>query len=147
MATLTAAAAQSQIPAKYRIGGVIRRTSDYSIGATANPNLSTGDVIQMLKVPNGATILDVSLVVDALTGGNYTFNIGDGVTASRYFTSLSSGSTSAMFIQTNAAANMAGVGYSYSAEDTIDIVASTVTTATAAGVLRLVVSYTMDNAN
>lgn len=146
MATLTATAAQSTVPAKYRLNGVITRIVDYSLGATGNANLSTGDVIQMMRVPTGACILDVRLTVDQLSGGNYTFGIGDGLTAGRYFTSLSSGSTSAMFIMTNAAAQQAGVGYSYSAEDTIDITASTVTTATASGVLRLTVSYTMDNA-
>lgn len=145
MATLTATAAQSTVPAKYRIGGNITRIVDYSLGATGNPNLSAGDVIQMLRVPAGACITDVRLTVDQLSGGNYTFGIGDGGAAGRYFTSLSSGSTSAMFIMTNAAAQQAGVGYSYSVEDTIDITASTVTTATASGVLRLSVTYTMDN--
>lgn len=145
MATLTASAAQSTVPAKYRINGTVTRVVDYSLGATGNPNLSTGDVIQMLRVPAGACITDVKLVVDQLSGGNYTFGIGDGNAAGRYYTSLSSGSTSAQFIMSNAAAQQAGVGYSYSAEDTIDITASTVTTATASGVLRLVVSYTLDN--
>jgi hypothetical protein len=145
MATLTATAAQSTVPAKYRINGTVTRVVDYSLGATGNPNLSTGDVIQMVRVPAGACIVDISLCVDQLSGGNYTFGIGDGNAAGRYYTSLSSGSTSAMFIMSNAAAQQAGVGYSYSAEDTIDITASTVTTATASGVLRLVVSYTLDN--
>lgn len=145
MATLTAAAAQSGVPAKYRINGANVLIADYSLGATGNANLSTGDVIQMMKVPNGANIQAVTLVVDQLSGGNYTFNVGDGNSTGRYFTSLSSGSTSAMFVQTNAAAQMAGVGYSYSAEDTIDIVVGTATTATASGVLRLIVTYTMDN--
>lgn len=145
MATLTATAAQSTVPAKYRINGTITRIVDYSLGATGAANLSTGDVIQMMRVPNGAVITDVRLSVDQLSGGNYTFGIGDGNAAGRYFTSLSSGSSSAMFIMTNAAAQQAGVGYSYSTEDTIDIVASTVTTATASGVLRLTVMYTLDN--
>lgn len=145
MATLTAAGAQSTLPAKYRLNGVIKLTADYSLGATGNPNLSTGDVLQMIRVPNGANILEVTLVVDQLSGGNYTFTIGDGNGASRYYGSLSSGSTSAMYVQTNAAAAMAGVGYSYSAEDTIDITVGTVTTATASGVLRLIVAYTLDN--
>ena len=145
MATLTATAAQSTVPAKYCVNGVITRVVDYSLGATGAVNLSTGDVIQMMRVPNGACILDVRLVVDQLSGGNYTFGIGDGNSAGRYFTSLSSGSTSSQFIGSNAAFQQASVGYSYSAEDTIDITASTVTTATASGVLRLVVSYTMDN--
>lgn len=142
MATLTASAAQSTVPAKYQISGTITRVVDYSLGATGNPNLSTGDVLQMVRIPNGATILDVWFITDQLSGGNYTVTIGDGGTANRYFASLSTGSTSGINKMTLAG----GVGYSYSVEDTIDITVSTVTTATASGVLRLCVKYTMDNA-
>lgn len=141
MATLTASAAQANVPAKYSINCDITRIVDYSIGATANPNLSTGDVIQMMKVPNGACILDVWVITDQLTGGNYTITVGDGNSANRYFASLSTGSTSSI----NKMSATAGFGYSYSAEDTIDITLGTVTTATAAGILRLCVTYTMDN--
>jgi hypothetical protein len=143
MATLTATAAQSTVPAKYAINGVITRVVDYSLGATGNPNLSTGDVIQMLRVPNGAIVTDVWFVTDQLSGGNYTVTVGDGNDADRYFASLSTGSTSGINKMTLVGT---GLGYSYSAEDTIDITASTVTTATASGVLRLVVSYIIDNA-
>lgn len=146
MATLTASAAQSTVPAKYRINGVITRVVSYSIGATANPALSSGDVLQMVRVPSGASILGVQLVVDQLSGGNYTFTIGDGNSAARYFGSISSGSTSAIMGFTNAAFVASSMGYSYSAEDTIDITVGTATTATASGVVRLVVSYTLDNA-
>lgn len=145
MATLTASAAQSTVPAKYHEIATIHRVVDYSIGATANPNLSTGDVIQMVKVPKGCIITDLKLAVDALTGGNYTFTIGDSGNAARYFGSLSSGSTSALYIMTNAAANASSMGYSYSIEDAISITVGTATTATAAGVLRLFVSYTNEN--
>lgn len=143
MATLTATAAQSTVPAKYSINGTITRIVDYSLGATGNPNLSTGDVIQMVRVPSGACVLDVWFMTDQLSGGNYTVTVGDGNTANRYFASLSTGSTSGINKMT--LAGPAGIGYSYSAEDTIDITVSTVTTATASGVLRLAVSYTMDN--
>lgn len=141
MATLTATAAQSTVPAKYVINGDITRIVDYSIGATANPNLSTGDVIQMVRVPSGAQILDIWVISDQLSGGNYTIGVGDGNSAARYFASLSVGSTSSV----NKMSIAAGFAYSYSAEDTIDITVGTATTATASGVIRLVVRYTMDN--
>lgn len=146
MATLTASAAQSVVPAKYAVNGVISRVVSYSLGATANPNLSTGDVIQMVRVPAGAVVLDVRVVVDQLSGGNYTITVGDGNSAGRYYGSLSTGSTSAVFTQTNAAFVPSSIGYSYSAEDTIDITVGTATTATASGVVRLAISYTLDNA-
>lgn len=145
MATLTASAAQANVSAKMHEFGVISRVVDYSLGATGNPNLSTGDVIQMVKVPKGAAILDVRLVVDQLSGGNYTFTIGDGNSAARYYGSISSGSTSAIFTVATTGFVVSSVGYSYSAEDTIDITVGTATTATASGVLRLTVSYTLEN--
>lgn len=143
MATLTSTAAQSTVPAKVTVNCDITVMSDYSMGATGNPNLSAGDVLQMVRVPSGARILDVWLISDALTGGNYTVTVGDGNSAARYFGSLSPGSTSSVNKMTQAA----GFVYSYSADDTVDITIGTVTTATAAGVLRLMVKYTMDLPN
>lgn len=145
MATLTATAAQANVSAKMHLKGVVSRVVSYSIGATANPNLSTGDVIQMLKVPSGCCILAVDVITDALTGGNYTINVGDGNSTGRYFASLSTGSTSAIFTAATTGFVASSIGYSYSTEDTIDIVVGTATTATAAGVLKLRVSYTMEN--
>lgn len=147
MATLTASAAQANVPAKYHTKGVITRVVNYSLGATANPALSSGDVLQMVRVPNGACVLDVRLVVDQLSGGNYTLTIGDGNSAARYFGSISTGSTSAIFTAATTGFVASSVGYSYSAEDTIDITVGTATTATASGVIRLSVSYTLENFN
>jgi len=139
MATLTATAAQSTTPAKYTINGAITRVVDYAL--TGNPSLSTGDVIQMLRVPTGAVVLDVWFIADQLSGGNYTVTVGDGLDADRYIATLSTGSTSSWTKMSIANA----VGYSYSAEDTIDITVGTATTATQSGVIRLAVTYFMDN--
>lgn len=145
MATLTASAAQSTVPAKYRINGNVTAFGSYPLTGAAS--LSTGDVLQMVRVPNGAVILDVKVIVDQLSGGNYTFNVGDGNLASRFFTSLSSGSTSSIFCLNMVAGTAGGMGYSYSAEDTVDITVGTATTATASGVIRLAVTYTLDGFN
>lgn len=138
MATITASGAQSIVPAKLNVNGDITVVRDYVL--TGNPALSTGDVIQMVKVPNGAKMLNMAFITDALSGGNYTVTIGDGNSATRYSGSLSTGSTSSTTRLTNAGL----FGYSYSTEDTIDIVIGTATTATASGTLRLMVTYTMD---
>lgn len=140
MATITAAAAQSNIPAKYRINGVVTRIVNY----TVNPALSAGDVIQMLRVPNGATITDVQFWTDLFGGGNATISgVGDGGSAARYIGSASTSNSLAAVISILPT----GLGYSYSAEDTIDITIGTVTSASAVGQLSLKVSYTLDNAN
>lgn len=135
MATLTATAAQATVQAKYIENGVIARTCQYTFAAAQ----SAGDVIQMVKVPTGAHVHDVIANWAGLGGGALTVTIGDGNSATRYSGSLS----------TNVAAvtrATAGVGYSYSAEDTIDIVVGTATSATAGVTCRLTVLYSMDQA-
>ena len=139
MATITATAAQAGAPAIMNVAGSLTRSVQMSLSAS----LSSGDVIQMLRVPNGALITDVVFIVDALGGGNYTWAVGDGGTAGRYFVSLSAGSTSSINRMTLAT----GYGYSYSAEDTIDITCSTATTSSAAGSVKLIVTYTVQNNN
>lgn len=138
MATRTASAAESNVPAKSQINGDITVIGAFNVNAT---NLSSGDVVQMVKVPNGAVILDMTFLTDVLTGGNYTVTIGDGNTANRFFTSLSTGSTSSINRLTLVTGSY---GYAYTAEDTVDITFSTVTTATATGTFKLSVTYTMD---
>ena len=138
MATFTASAAESTAPAFYNVNGAVTRTVQRSVAVA----LSAGDVYQMLKVPAGAVVSDVTFVVDLFGGGNATVTIGDGNDADRYFASLSTGASGVTRMSLPA-----GFGYSYSAEDTIDITFSTVTSATAVGVVRLAVTYTNGNGN
>lgn len=138
MATLTATAAQSVVPAKYSINGEISRVVTYTVTA----NLSAGDVIQMLRVPNGATITTLDLWTDQFGTSNATITgVGDGNSANRYIGSTSTSSSLATLV-TMAPSS---IGYSYSAEDTVDITIGTVTSASNVGVLLLRVKYTMDN--
>lgn len=139
MATLTATAADSATPAKYKVNGDITRVVSY----TVNPALSAGDVIQMLRVPNGACITGVSFSTDLFGGGNATITgVGDGNSANRYIGSVSTSNSLAALVTLT---GPGGLGYSYSAEDTIDITIGTVTSASAVGKLILRVSYTLDN--
>lgn len=139
MATITASAAQSIVPAKYTINNDITRVVTY----TVNPALSAGDVIQMVKVPKGACIVGLRFWTDLFGGGNATITgVGDGVSAARYIGSASTSNSIAVAIIINNTA----IGYSYSVEDTIDITIGTVTSASAVGLLCLAVTYTLDNA-
>src|SRR5574337_538993 len=137
MATLTATAAQANAPAVMNIGPTTREVR-YTLNGVA---LSSGDVIQMLKVPSGARICDMTLIVDAIGGAGtsaYTMLLGDGNATGRYM-----GSTSVVTSAVIRLALPAGFGYSYSAEDTIDVVVGTVTSGTAAtAIVQLVLSYT-----
>lgn len=141
MATFTATAAQSTVPAKYKINGDISRVVTFSVSTIGS--LSAGDVIQMVRVPNGACILSMRLWTDQFGTANATIgSVGDGISAGRYMGSASTSNSLAVALIINPSA----IGYSYSAEDTVDIVIGTVTSGSNVGVLTLALTYTMDNA-
>lgn len=138
MATKTATAAQSTVAARYDAVGPVTRVVEYTLNGVS---FSAGDVIQMVRVPAGAKFVDFVISWDLLGAAgtsSYTFTgLGDGNDADRYMTS-----TSAV---TSAVVRMSipgGQGYSYSAEDTIDLTVGTVTSGTAAtGTVRLSFTY------
>lgn len=141
MATLTSTACQTfsntgffLSPPKYLEEGMVVRSAVYTFGA----NQSAGDIIQMVPVPKGCQIADVKVQVDAkAAGGDFVLNgVGDGNNTARFISTSASGSA--------VAAITSGLGYSYSADDTIDIKIGTVTSATAGGSVRLTVMYSMD---
>lgn len=140
MATITATAADSTAQAMFEVTGYVHRSVDFNLNGRT---LSAGDVIQMCKVPAGARVMDMVLLVDN-TGAagvqSYTIgSIGDGNSAGRYL-GTSSVVTS---LVTRLTPLVGGFGYSYSAEDTIDITIGTVTSGTAAtATIRLTFNYT-----
>ncbi len=139
MATITASAAQANIPAKFSVNRDTTRVVKFSIGAFGTA-MSAGDVVQMMKVPAGAV---VSRVVTAISDhpGVLTVNVGDGNDVSAYGASVVlSGSAVAA-----ASLPVRGLGRSYSAEDTIDIRIAAISAASATGSLKLSVTYNMDN--
>lgn len=106
------------------------------------------DTIQMVKVPNGATILDVRLASPAnlaAGGANAGFSVGDGGDTARFIATASYSSTAGL--QTLNQAN--GLGYQYSLSDdanplwdSIDITFTG--TVTASVTFTMTVMYTMD---
>lgn len=135
MATFTATAADSTIAAKYVINGTVSRVIKY----THPVALSVGDVIQMVKVPNGATITALRYGVSA-SAGAITVNVGDGNDTSAYAASIVLSAT-----QVNSIATFRGFGRSYSAEDTIDFVVTVLSAVPGTVDLYLSVDYTNDN--
>ena len=136
MATLTASAAQSFSPAIYSCAGDTTRVIKYTLAVAG----STGDVIQMVKVPNGAIIARVAASIFS-HDGVLTVNIGDGNDTSRYGASIVLSGTAITVTSLPAR----GLGYSYSAEDTVDIQIAGVSAASANGILTLAVTYTNQN--
>ena len=80
------------------------------------------DVVNVMKVPQGAHVFHVGIEVVTVEGGVATIDVGDGGSAARYANDLD--------INALAITNYNG-GYTYTAEDTIDILANTASTGVA----------------
>lgn len=117
--------------------GLIADSGVYSVGAGLS--LSTGDVIQMVRVSKGS-----SLVYFSLSGGSgdALVTLGDGVDDDRYMTAVTMGSNSALVRTLNI--HTGNVPYVYSTDDTIDIAVSTVSVGTITGGFHLQCIFSMN---
>lgn len=117
----------------------------------ANTDLNTADVLQMVKIPKGATILDVIVSVNAAgldTGATVAYSVGDTDATDdtdRYITAAAGiigRSSAGGVVRMN---NPAGAGYKFEADGTIDLVFTAgAGTNVATGVITLTAIYTMD---
>lgn len=115
--------------------GLVAVTGTYSVGA--GTSLSAGDVIQMCKVPKGATLVSMSLVGGS---GDALVTVGDGVSTGRYLSSVTMSSAQ----PTVRVINTASVPYTYSTDDTIDITIGTVSVGTITGGFDMTCIFSMD---
>ncbi len=139
MATKTSSKVGTGTPAKSLNAGLVAVTASWSAAATQS--LSTGDVIQMVNVPQGATVVYV-----ALSGGSgdALCALGDGVNNSRYISHATMASAST--VVRTITLNTSNVPYVYSVDDTIDVYVSTVSVGTITGGFNLTVIYSKDTA-
>lgn len=115
--------------------GLVAVNGTYSVAA--GTSLSTGDVIQMIKVPANAQLIYMSLVGGS---GDALVTVGDTVSTSRYLSSVTMGSNSAV-IRT---INTMSAPYTYSVDSTIDITVGTVSVGTITGGFNMVAIFSMD---
>lgn len=133
--TFTTAATASTVPPRSPSAAGLTAVKATYTAATA---LVVNDVIQMVKVPLGAVIYRVELAVDDLdTGAAIVLAVGDGVVADRYITGSTIGQAGGV-VTTN---NVAGAGYTYTADDTIDVKVTTAPAGGGTGVIRLSVLF------
>ena len=120
-------------PKSLRVG-LIAASAVYSFTAVS---LTASDSVQLVKVPQGATV--VGLVLGAThTAGSIA--IGDGINTKRYVESYPM-SASAV------AVGMSGmyVPYTYSTDDTIDaVISASVSMSLGSGAINITVLYAMD---
>ena len=138
--TYSSSQAAANVPPKYLHAGVIVRSATYALSAA----LVLNDVIQMFKVPAGATIHEAILASDDTdTNGTPTikYDVGDATTANRFISASIIG-------QTGGVARMdqsGGVGFKYTADTIIQVKVNTApATGASSGNITLTVSYTMD---
>lgn len=114
----------------------------------AGTQLIINDVVQMVKVPLGATVLDVVLCVDDIDSGSAAvLAVGDGTTPTRFISGQTIGQGGGIArlgagLTGSAAADCAF--YQYTAEDTIDIKVTTAPAGSGVGTLKLGVCYSMN---
>lgn len=101
MATLKSTQADTGGVPRYVHAGVNGVVARYQLTATT----SVGDVIQMVKIPNGAEIIDMTL-----TGSGGLVSVGDGGDTARYI-STATASAGAVVRMTK------GLGYTYDISD------------------------------
>jgi hypothetical protein len=143
--TFQSAKAKTGVPARAGLG-ICSVSGTYTFLAA----LVDEDVIEMVKIPAGATVLDFILDIPATgldTGTAIVWALGDGDSEARYMTGAVQGRSSAGAI-VRAGSTGAVVGSSqlqYAAEDTIDFKVKTApTTGVAVGTMKRTVFYTMD---
>ena len=101
--TTTASSAAYAGPATY----VVTATVDFSAGT-----YGSGDTVQMISVPAGATVLALAYTVSESNTTTSTIDIGDDGSATRYATAVN--------METETSATGYSAGYTYTAANTID---------------------------
>jgi hypothetical protein len=112
MATQTADRVAAGIPARAQEKGVFCEVSTYEMSTTAQ-----NDVIQMVKVAAGTTVVDGYIVYDAL-GASTTVDVGDGDDDDRW---ISAQATSSAGHTRFGEAGGTAFPRNYTSDDTIDI--------------------------
>lgn len=131
MATLTSNKCSAGVqPHGVRVG-LVSTTAVFS----ANGSLSSGDVVQMIKVPQGAQLTHIWTAYNLSGVGSFT--IGDGVSAARYLAATVGSSGVGPFTDNNLPQNM--VPYTYSTDDTIDVTLSFSTNASSGAIYMIAV--------
>lgn len=148
MATKYADKAKTGAQARQVHAGAITVKAKYVFSDDAE-DLSAGDVIQMVKVPHGAIIDDMTVFMGTVGDHKAVVTIGDGGSATRFF-----GSASLSLTVGTAITMSDGFGYQYNLSDdavpqwdTIDITIGTVTSSTATGTIVMILSYHCDEAD
>lgn len=141
MATVKAPKAVSTVPARVQVGETVV-VSEFTVPATGD-GTAAADIIEMVKVPKGATVTSVELSssdVDTNATPLHSMSVGDGGDADRFILASTIGRAGGVARMDN----YVGHGHKYTADDTIDITVVAAAATKAAGTHKLTVRYTLD---
>lgn len=142
MATLSSDKVATNLPRRSIHAGAFTEVAQFT-GAAA---LSAGDVVQMVKVPAGARVVDLVYATNVLSQSvSAAISFGDGIDPNRY--SSAGGLSNITGVLGDGLANaVTAVGYEYSADDTVDVtVGAAGGDATSAPIIRAYVTMVVDN--
>ena len=115
--------------------------AEYELSAA----LALNDVIQMVKVPAGATVVDLILSADDLDSDGspaIVLDVGDGASADRYIDGSDIGQAGGVARLSEAGGHL----YEYAADDTIDVLVQVApATGATSGSIKLAVCFSFAN--
>jgi hypothetical protein len=141
---------------KGHITGTRRVSGLFTIGTDNSATLANNDVLQMVKIPAGAKIVDMYLACSDIDSGanTITLDIGDSDDVDRFFdgsTLAQAGGHFGTSAQARLGANITAANFFanpccklFTVADTIDILLLTIGTAATTGFIQLDVEYTFD---
>lgn len=146
--TLTTSKVAAGIQPRTPHSGVVAVKGVYALAAA----LVVDDVIQMVKIPKGAMILDMVLSAEDLDSGGspaIVLDVGDGGDTDRFIDGSTIGQAGGVIrLGSGVAAAVADGtnGYVYTADDTIDVYVQVApATGATTGNITLTVIYTMED--
>lgn len=100
----------------------------------------TGDILEMVPVYAGETVIGVTLVTEDLdSGSTITLSVGDGDAAGRYINASTVGRTGGFAVLGSGVTGVPTFPYTYAVDDTIDVRVPAGPTGGIAGKVTLVV--------
>ena len=122
--------------------GLMEETATYTLTAA----LALNDVIQMVRIPQNATIISMTLSADDLDSNGspaIVLDVGDGSDTDRFIDGSTIGQAGGVEPAIN---NKAGHLHQYTSEDTIDVLVQVApATGATSGTIKLSVIYTLAN--
>lgn len=150
MATVVNAKAAAGIQRREPHSGVVAVKAVFAHPTTGD-GTAAGDIIEMVKVPKGAMILDMALSsedIDTNATPTVTLDVGDGGDVDRFIDGTTIGQAGGIVRLGSgvvAAAIDGAHGFVYTDDDTIDIKVVDAAATKAAGNITLTVLYTMED--